>query len=78
MLRWTREHILKNKIISSDFFYFNMQIVGGSATRYRHANDTSVLDSTKVEDNWFDLETDLYHWTKSVRPVQVCYSCLTS
>ncbi|XP_057533106.1 DAR GTPase 3, chloroplastic [Amaranthus tricolor] len=47
-----------------------IQIVGGSATRYRHANDTSVLDSTKVEDNWFDLETDLYHWTKSVRPVQ--------
>lgn len=43
-----------------------MQIVGGSPTQYRQGND-----SRKVEDDWFDLETDLQHWIKALRPVQV-------
>ncbi|XP_074273561.1 DAR GTPase 3, chloroplastic [Silene latifolia] len=45
-----------------------IQIVGGSPSQYRPGND--LHDSTKGEDEWFELDSDLYYWTKAVRPVQ--------
>ncbi|KAL2895460.1 DAR GTPase 3 chloroplastic [Bienertia sinuspersici] len=43
-----------------------IQIVGGSPSLYRDGNDSNVLDNTSVEDNWFDLESDLNHWIKTL------------
>lgn len=50
--------------------YKDVQIVGGN---HRNGIDKSygILDGTKREDDRFDLDTDLYHWTKTLRPVQV-------
>ncbi|XP_021754728.1 DAR GTPase 3, chloroplastic-like [Chenopodium quinoa] len=47
-----------------------IQIVGGSSSLYIHGTDSSILDSRKVEDDWFDLDKDLHHWIKALRPVQ--------
>lgn len=46
-----------------------VRIVGGN---HRNGIDKSygILDGTKREDDRFDLDTDLYHWTKTLRPVQ--------
>ncbi|XP_010691879.1 DAR GTPase 3, chloroplastic isoform X2 [Beta vulgaris subsp. vulgaris] len=48
----------------------NLDIIGGSTSQYRNGNGSSILDSRRVEDDWFDLETDLYQWIKTLRPVQ--------
>lgn len=32
---------------------------------------TNVSGDLLDEHDWFDLENDIYHWTKSLRPVQV-------
>ncbi|KAI7745414.1 hypothetical protein M8C21_016012, partial [Ambrosia artemisiifolia] len=48
-------------------------IVGGNnASWYGNGNMNSgnAVDSFEEEYDWADLETDLYHWTKSLRPVQ--------
>ena len=34
-------------------------------------NSGNAVDSFEEEYDWADLETDLYHWTKTLRPVQV-------
>lgn len=57
----------------------NMQIVGGRSSHYRNENDKSysIHGNTRVEDVWHDLETDLYHWTQALRPVQVCLTIIS-
>ncbi|KAK9748572.1 hypothetical protein RND81_02G067600 [Saponaria officinalis] len=45
-----------------------IQVVGGS--QYRPGNDRGLHDNKMGEDDWFDLESDLYYWTKALRPVQ--------
>ncbi|KAJ8435269.1 hypothetical protein Cgig2_026008 [Carnegiea gigantea] len=49
--------------------YKDVQIVGGN---HRNGIDKfyGILDGTKRENDRFDLDTDLYHWTKTLRPVQ--------
>lgn len=50
-----------------------IQIVGGkSASWYGNSdmNSSNSIVSFEDEYDWADLETDLYHWTKSLRPVQ--------
>nr|XP_004290652.2 PREDICTED: mitochondrial ribosome-associated GTPase 1 [Fragaria vesca subsp. vesca] len=43
-----------------------IQIVGGrNPTWYENGNANDAF-----EDDWYDLDTDLYHWTKALRPVQ--------
>ena len=34
-------------------------------------NSGNAVDSFEEEYDWADLETDLYHWTKTLHPVQV-------
>ena len=36
---------------------------------------SSTLDVDSEEFNWAELERDLYHWTKVLRPVQVGIRC---
>lgn len=51
-----------------------MQTIGGkSANWYGNSdmNSSNSMVSFEEEYDWADLETDLYHWTKSLRPVQV-------
>ncbi|KAJ0597868.1 hypothetical protein HanHA89_Chr04g0159531 [Helianthus annuus] len=33
-------------------------------------NSSNATESFEEEYEWADLETDLYHWTKTLRPVQ--------
>ncbi|KAJ0797079.1 putative GTP-binding protein, ribosome biogenesis [Helianthus annuus] len=50
-----------------------IQIVGGNnASWYGNGNMSSsnATESFEEEYEWADLETDLYHWTKTLRPVQ--------
>nr|KAJ0189776.1 hypothetical protein LSAT_V11C800412060 [Lactuca sativa] len=50
-----------------------MQTIGGkSANWYGNSdmNSSNSMVSFEEEYDWADLETDLYHWTKSLRPVQ--------
>ncbi|KAI3741870.1 hypothetical protein L1987_59548 [Smallanthus sonchifolius] len=50
-----------------------IQIVGGkTASWYGNGNmdSSNAIDSFEEEYDWADLETDLYHWTKTLRPVQ--------
>lgn len=48
-----------------------LQIVGGkSPSLYVNENSSNLYDSG-VENDWVDLDMDLYHWTKALRPVQV-------
>ncbi|KAL8236273.1 hypothetical protein R6Q59_017354 [Mikania micrantha] len=50
-----------------------IQIIGGkTASWYGNANmnSSNAIDSFEEEYGWADLETDLYHWTKTLRPVQ--------
>lgn len=51
----------------------HFQIVGGKTPGWHGRNSTSndLLDAYGGENYWPDLDTDLYHWTKSLRPVQV-------
>lgn len=49
-----------------------MQVVGGkSPSWYKTADSSSIYEDTGVESDWIDLQNDLYHWTKTLRPVQV-------
>lgn len=51
-----------------------MQIVGGNnASWYGNSdmNSSNGINGFKDEYDWADLENDLYHWTKTLRPVQV-------
>ncbi|XP_071719375.1 DAR GTPase 3, chloroplastic isoform X2 [Rutidosis leptorrhynchoides] len=46
-----------------------IQIVGGkSASWYGNVVDNNAIEDDEYD--WGDLETDLYHWTKTLRPVQ--------
>lgn len=36
---------------------------------------SSTLDVDSEEFDWAELERDLYHWTKVLRPVQVGIRC---
>ncbi|VVA38564.1 PREDICTED: ribosome biogenesis [Prunus dulcis] len=50
-----------------------IQIVGGgrSPSWYENGNGNGNLDGFQGEDDdWCDLDTELYHWTKQLRPVQ--------
>ncbi|KVI12540.1 GTP-binding protein, orthogonal bundle domain-containing protein [Cynara cardunculus var. scolymus] len=50
-----------------------IQIVGGkSASWYGNGdmNSSNAVDCFKDGYDWADLENDLYHWTKTLRPVQ--------
>jgi len=74
--------LLFEKFNFSSFFViysiFVMQIisVGGPSWRdngYGNPNG-NLFDGCQGEsDHWSDLDTDLYHWTKALRPVQVRY-----
>jgi hypothetical protein len=53
---------LKIEFFSS---FFMLQIIGNN-----------TYDGNQGETNlWTDLDTDLYHWTKVLRPVQVFIMC---
>ncbi|GKE96967.1 DAR GTPase 3, chloroplastic, partial [Tanacetum coccineum] len=48
-------------------------IVGGKNASWHGIVDTSssnAIGGYEDEYDWADLETDLYHWTKTLRPVQ--------
>ncbi|KAG8370721.1 hypothetical protein BUALT_Bualt13G0012800 [Buddleja alternifolia] len=50
-----------------------LQIVGGKSLGWNgmeSSNLNSTLDSEPEEFDWVELEADLYHWTKVLRPVQ--------
>ncbi|PWA55470.1 GTP-binding family protein [Artemisia annua] len=50
-----------------------IQIVGGKNASWYGNVDTSssnAIGGYEDEYDWADLETDLYHWTKTLRPVQ--------
>ncbi|PON98378.1 GTP-binding protein, ribosome biogenesis [Trema orientale] len=46
-----------------------IQIVGGKAPSL-YVDESLNSFGSRVEDDWVDLDTDLYHWTKVLRPVQ--------
>lgn len=52
-----------------------LQIGGGKAPSWDEKPSadiyTSISGDRHGENDWVDLESDLYHWTKSLRPVQV-------
>ncbi|XP_031100061.1 DAR GTPase 3, chloroplastic [Ipomoea triloba] len=58
---------------SSPFPSSSIQIVGGKANGL-YLNETSklgiTLEGSQEKYDWNDLETDLYYWTKQLRPVQ--------
>ncbi|XP_076904212.1 DAR GTPase 3, chloroplastic-like [Bidens hawaiensis] len=50
-----------------------IQIVGGKTASWYgngNMNSSNANDAFEEEYDWADLETDLYHWTKTLRPVQ--------
>lgn len=50
-----------------------IQVVGGNTLKWRSEESLrscDSLESTQQEYDWSDLENDLYHWTKQLRPVQ--------
>ncbi|BFG41269.1 hypothetical protein CerSpe_275430 [Prunus speciosa] len=48
-----------------------IQIVGGGRSPSWYENGNGNLDGFQGEDDdWCDLDTELYHWTKQLRPVQ--------
>ncbi|KAJ7972793.1 Mitochondrial GTPase 1 [Quillaja saponaria] len=51
----------------------SLQIVGGRSPSWSengYTKSNSTFDGCEGETDWIDLETDLYHWTKALRPVQ--------
>lgn len=52
-----------------------LQIVGvkGSSFCENVNRNRNIFDAfqRETDDHWTDLDTDLYHWTKPLRPVQV-------
>ncbi|KAJ4962368.1 hypothetical protein NE237_022307 [Protea cynaroides] len=50
-----------------------IQIAGGKASRWSQregSHSRNILESSEGKIDWTDLDTDLYHWTKPLRPVQ--------
>lgn len=47
-----------------------IQIVGGKSTPSWQGSGNDVCGGGGEETDWYDFETDLYHWTKPLRPVQ--------
>lgn len=47
-----------------------LQIVGGKNSGF-HVNEGLDSYGSRVETDWVDLDNDLHHWTKALRPVQV-------
>ncbi|CAI9117645.1 OLC1v1019083C1 [Oldenlandia corymbosa var. corymbosa] len=50
-----------------------VQVVGGNALGLHTNGSVKVISTSgyiQKENDWDDLETDLYHWTKSLRPIQ--------
>ena len=47
-----------------------LQIVGGKHSGL-FVNEGLDSYGSLVETDWVDLDADLYHWTKGLRPVQV-------
>ncbi|KAG5514451.1 hypothetical protein RHGRI_035758 [Rhododendron griersonianum] len=62
----------KSSISQLGFDATNFQIVGGKTPGWYGRNSTTndLLDAYGGENYWLDLDTDLYHWTKALRPVQ--------
>lgn len=53
-----------------------LQIVGVKGPSWSENGYANTFDGFQGEsDIWADLDTDLYHWTKALRPVQV-FICL--
>ncbi|PSS06380.1 DAR GTPase [Actinidia chinensis var. chinensis] len=53
--------------------YDTLLIVGGKTAGWYgngNYNSSNSLDVYRGENYWFDLDADLYHWTKTLRPVQ--------
>lgn len=51
-----------------------LQIVGGRGSSWNlngGAEFGAKSESGSVESDWVDVNGDLYHWTKGLRPVQV-------
>ncbi|KAL2485867.1 DAR GTPase 3 [Abeliophyllum distichum] len=48
----------------------SIQIVGGGLYGDELSKLSSTSESVSEEFDWIDLEADLYHWTKTLRPVQ--------
>ncbi|KAL5545673.1 hypothetical protein UlMin_005360 [Ulmus minor] len=46
-----------------------IQIVGGKNPSW-YGDDILNSNGSQLESTWVDLDTDLYHWTKALRPVQ--------
>ncbi|XP_059660503.1 DAR GTPase 3, chloroplastic [Cornus florida] len=50
-----------------------IQIVGGKNPRLNgngSFNSSSTVEIFQGENDWIDLDADIYHWTKALRPVQ--------
>ncbi|KAF3436297.1 hypothetical protein FNV43_RR23389 [Rhamnella rubrinervis] len=47
----------------------DLYIVGGTNLKY-YENESASSFGCQVDNDWVDLDTDLYHWTKALRPVQ--------
>lgn len=48
-----------------------LQIVGEKTPSWYENGNANSKDGCQGEGDWVDLEADLYHWTKALRPVQV-------
>ncbi|KAJ4975201.1 hypothetical protein NE237_000307 [Protea cynaroides] len=64
-----------SKLVFGHFnvFYLPSRIAGGKASRWSHregSHSRNILESSEGKIDWTDLDTDLYHWTKPLRPVQ--------
>ncbi|XP_062143873.1 DAR GTPase 3, chloroplastic [Alnus glutinosa] len=47
-----------------------IQIVGGKTPSWYENGNANSKDGCQGESDWVDLDADLYHWTKALRPVQ--------
>lgn len=48
-----------------------LQIVGGKVPSWHENGNANSEDGCHGESDWVELDADLYHWTKALRPVQV-------
>lgn len=48
-----------------------LQIVGGKVPSWHENGNVYSKDGFQGESDWVELDADLYHWTKALRPVQV-------
>ncbi|KAB1203223.1 Ribosome biogenesis GTPase A [Morella rubra] len=49
---------------------FALQIVGGQTPSGYENRNTNFVEQCQGESDWVDLDADLHHWTKALRPVQ--------